>query len=347
MDQKVFLSLCGEVGHYPYFDIQFDDIELIQNVFISGSRFGEIVDIFAVHCWILSQSLFKKSTVTFISLSIGQNTYQCDMIIKKSNQQFIQKLLVQAAKTRQSICMELMVSSTILKKYLSVKLNVFLIYHEITTNRYRLCWPFRADIIFTALFFEVNDAIKFWRAYSVGDLSSSYNLEHKDYRRELLGELQVYEDTAQFDSYFHSALRYKALTQDTDGVIEIYRFFEESTLCGKCIESLQQLLLIQRILNYRKSGRFLKNQMNRQIVSRQMKECVTYSKQIIFSDLLTFFDRARLMYLKRYYDLYNAIDDQIYPALSEMIRLLNPVKHACTMAWTSWLIGRNKNMLIR
>ena len=268
------------------------------------------------------------------------------MIIKKTNYQFAQKLLVQAAKTRQSITMQLLVASSVLKQYLSVNLNIFLIYHETTTNRYRLCWPFRADIIFTALFFEVNDAVKFWRAYSVGDLSSSYNLEHKDYRRELLGELQDYEDNAQFDCYFHSALRYKALNQDINGIVEIHRFFAESTLCGKCIESLQQLRLIQRILNYRKSSRFLKNQMNRQIVSRQMKESVTYSKQIIFSDLLTFFDRTMLMYLQRYYDLYNAVDDDIYPALNEMIKLLIPVKHSCTMAWASWLIERNKNMLI-
>jgi len=348
VQSHIFLSLCGEVGHYPHFDLQFDAIELVQNVFIAGSRFEETVEIFGCHCWNLSQFLLKKSSsVTFLSLSIGGNKYHCDMIIKKSNVQFAQKLLVQAAKTRKAISMELMVASAILAKYLSVKLDIFLIFHEITTNRYRLCWPFRADIIFTAIFFELDDAVKFWRAYSVGDLSSGYNLEHKDYRRELLGELQHFEDSAQFDLYFHSALRYKALNQDTDGVVEIYRFFEESTLCGKCIESLQQLSLIQRILNHRKSGRFVKNQMNRQIVSRQMKDAVTYSKQIIFSELLTFFDRTMLMYLRRYYDLYNAIDDEIYPALGQMIRLLVPVKHSVTTAWAKWLSSRNPAMLIR
>jgi len=346
-DKHIFMSFCGGVSHFPFFDVALDEVEVIQNVFISGSNFDDVVEEFATHCLTLAQHLFKKApSVTFISLSMGGTKCHCDLIMKKSHYQHALKLLITAAKSRQSISMELLVVSSILKKYLAVRLDLFLIYHETTTNRFRLCWPFRADLIFSTVFFDLGDAVKFWRAYSVGDIASVYNLEHKDYTADLLRELSLYEARSEWDAYFHSALRLKALRGEVDGVVEIYRFFEECTLCGKCIESLQQLMLTEKILKYRQSGRFIKNQMNRQIVSRQMKHAVNYSKGIIFSDLLTFFDRTMLTYLRKYYSLSNAVDDAIYPALLEIIKVLIPVKHACTKAWASWLAKRNSHVLI-
>eukprot|EP01083_Nonionella_stella_P079221 217168_1 len=347
-DHHIFLSLCGDITHYPYFDVTLHEMEVIQNVFISGSRFDETVETFARHCWNLAHHLFKSSSsVLFISLMIGNNKYHCDMIIKKSNYQNALKMLIQCAKSRQSIAMELMMTSNTLKKYISVKLNIFLIYCATKTNRYRLCWPFRSDVIFATIFFDVSDAIKFWKAYSVGNISSEYNLEHKDYKKELIHQLQLLHGSAHFDAYFHAVLSFKALNDDCNGVIEIYRFFDANTLCGKCIETLQQLTLTQKLLNYRKASRYIKNQMNRQVISTQIKEAIAYSKKIIFSDLLTFFDRAMLTYLRTYYDLYDAVDDEanLYSTLNRMIQLLVPVRSASAVTWSTCLIHKNKDML--
>ena len=347
---QIFYSFCGDISHYPYFDIALDKVEMIQNVFISGSAFDESVETFASHCWNLSHHLLKSpsaSKIVFLSLNVGNaKKYQCDFIARKNNYQYTAKTLIQAAQSRQSICMELMVTSPVLKKYVMVTLEVFLIYHQLQSNRYRLCWSFRADVIFTAIFFEIKDAIMFWRAYSVGNIESEYNLEHKDYKKELLNQLQFFEDSAEFDAYFHCALRYKALNGECDGIVEIYRFFEESTLCGKCIESVQQLRLTKTMLDNRDSSRYIKNQMNRAVVSRQIKESVIYSSKIVFSDLLTFFDRCMLIYLQSYYKLYNAVDADVNSVLKQMIKVLRPLKNASSVAWSSWLINKNKSILV-
>merc|ERR1712129_211467 len=196
----------------------------------------------------------------------------------------------------------------------------------------------------TTIFFAIDDAIKFWRAYAVGNIESEYNLEHKDYKKDLQSQMQFFHDSAEMDAYFHSVVRYKALQNECDGIVEIYRFFEESTLCGKCVESLQQLRLTQTLLTNRDSSRFIKNQMNRSVVSKQIKQSVAFAKKVIFSDLMTFFDRCMLIYLQKYYRLEKAADEDVKDALNQMIKVLIPLKNASIVAWSSCLISTNPNI---
>jgi len=349
-DSRVFLSFCGEVAHYPHFDIGIDHMDMIQTVAISGSSFEDVVDTFATHCWLLTQSLFNitnlkhQSSVIFISLNIGFKEYGSEVIRNKNNESLICKMIIQAAKSRQAINLELKIASDVLNQYISVTLHLYLIYHESVNDWYRLCWPFQTEVIFTSIFFEIDDAITFWRAYSVGNIESEYNSEHKDYRRELAQKLQDYHASCDLDEYLHVALRYKALYKDCSGVVEIYRLFDKNTMCGMCIEALKQLRLAQTLLDSKKMCPYFKHQMNSRMLNQQIKGSLHNAEEILFSDAFTFFDRTILRYLTEHGK--EEDDETMADVVDVLIKVMNCVKSPIIMACTSWLTRKNENMLI-
>jgi hypothetical protein len=198
------------------------------------------------------------------------------------------------------------------------------------------------------MFDQATHALTFFEAFSSNEdaLCDIKNFDHQQYAAELLYELDTFKEGYLLPNYFLTLLKYKCLKQDSDGVIQIYRFFDDNMLPGKTFVAIRQLTLIEKIMERKISSRFIQNQLDDETLVFQIQTVLEMCKQIVFANELTFFDRTMLNYTTplRQMEQYSSDfsnTDKLMAAISDLKRVFITLLHASGLCWSRWLDARN------
>ena len=144
-------------------------------------------------------------------------------------------------------------------------------------------------------------------------------------------------------------LKYKAAKDDNSGIIQIYRFFDDMLLPGKTFIAIRQLISLQSIFESKKSSRFIKSQVNNDILRMHTKNVVKFCRNIVFANELTFFDRTMLNYtipLKKFEEQLNEMnnEEEMVNAITGMKDIMITLLHSCSFSWINFLDTRERHI---
>ena len=245
-------------------------------------------------------------------------------------------------------------------QYILTTIKLCLVFHSILRDEYTCCWPNSAELIFTTLFNDPTNALQYLTIFfgtqtdstfskEQCDIDDARNMHHRQYTEDLLFELELFRENCLLPNYFLNILKYKCLKQDKNGIIQIYRFFDNQMLPGKTFTVIRQLILLEKILHLGKSSRFIQNQLDTTMLQVQLQSLVYGCRQIVFANELTFFDRTMLNYTVPLSNLERRITnldemDHLLKATHDMKRVLITLLHACSFCWARWLDARNNSI---